>query len=195
MSACQPMTSSIFNLYTLLSTWKRLCTEICTTPHNLLHLHLCYDEQCQVYQGLEAWANDRELQELATQWIDIENDEFIQEADIDEAIQELEMNDVTENENVELSDNDPMENEVDDNMDVDGNQNSLTNISSFLEASWHIEKLRRFGESIGASSQDLDLLSKLERSFRQIQLSKARSQPTITRFFSIRNSEAKDEEG
>jgi hypothetical protein len=143
----------------------------------------------------EISTNDRELQELATQWIDIENDEFIQEAEIDEAIQELEMNDVTENENVELSDNDPMENEVDDNMDVDGNQNSLTNISSFLEASWHIEKLRRFGESIGASSQDLDLLSKLERSFRQIQLSKARSQPTITRFFSIRNSEAKDEEG
>ena len=34
---------------------------------------------------------------------------------------------------------------------------------SFLEASWHIESMWCFGKSIDASSEDLDLLAKLEQ--------------------------------
>jgi hypothetical protein len=43
---------------------------------------------------------------------------------------------------------------------------------TFLEASAHVETLQCFGTSIGANSEDLDLLSKFECSFRRIQLSK-----------------------
>jgi hypothetical protein len=138
--------------------------------------------------------DDSELQEIASQWIDIESDEFVQEAEIDEALQELEMKDATENENVELSDNDPMEDVVDDEMEVDGSDENPPTSISFLVASRYIETLRCFGKSIGASSQDLDHLTKLERSFRQIQLSRARTQPTLTRFFSNRKPEVRDEE-
>jgi hypothetical protein len=121
-----------------------------------------------------------ELQEMVEMWVDIESDESVQEDIIDEAIDELDMKDATE-ENAELSDNDPMDEDIDSVME-DGNEDPRPSIS-FLEASDHIETLRRFGKSIGASSEDLDHLSKLERSFRRIQLSKTRSQPTLTRFF------------
>ena len=64
-----------------------------------------------------------------------------------------------------------------------------TNESS---APLHIDDNQRHG--VPSPSQDLDLLAKLERSFHQIQLSKVRSQPTITRFFSNRKPEVKDED-
>jgi hypothetical protein len=47
----------------------------------------------------------------------------------------------------------------------------------------NVRTLWCFGKSIGASSKDLDLLSKLEHSFHRIQLSMTRSQPMLTRFF------------
>ena len=105
-------------------------------------------------------------------------------------MQELERKDATENENSELSDNDPIEEVVDDEMEVDGSENPHPTSISFLETSHHFESFQCFGKSIGASSQDLDL----EHSFHQIQLSKVRSQPTITRFFSNWKPEVRDED-
>jgi hypothetical protein len=124
--------------------------------------------------------HDHQIQEMVEMWVDIESDESVQEDIIEEAIDELDTKDATE-ENAELSDNDPMDDDMVSVME-DGNEDPHPSIS-FLEASDHIETLRCFGKSIGASSEDLDLLSKLERSFHRIQLSKTRSQPTLTRFF------------
>ena len=56
----------------------------------------------------------------------------------------------------EASDEDPMEWEEIADVSV------LAPNITFLEASAHIETLRRFGTSIGANAEDLDLLSKLE---------------------------------
>jgi hypothetical protein len=91
---------------------------------------------------------------------------------------EIDMKNFTE-ESTELSNNDPMDEDVNSVME-DGKEGPCI---SFLEASDHIKTLRCFGKSVGASSEDLDLLSKLEHSFHWIQLSKTRLQPTLTRFF------------
>jgi hypothetical protein len=97
--------------------------------------------------------------------------------EVDEAIDELDKK-LEEEEDFEASDEDPMEYE-----EIVADASDLAPNITFLEASAHIETLRRFGTSIGANSEDLDLLSKLERSFRRIQLSKQRSQPTLARYF------------
>ena len=120
--------------------------------------------------------DDADLQEIAEKWVDVESDESVQEDEFDEAIDDLDKK-LEEEEDFEASGEDPMEyEEIADASDL------ALNIT-FLDASAHIETLRRFGISIGANSEDLDLLSKLERSFRRIQLSKQRSQPTLVRYF------------
>ena len=120
--------------------------------------------------------DDADLREIAEKWVDVESDESVQEDEFDEAIDDLDKK-LEEEEDFEASDKDPMEyEEIADASDLAPN-------ITFLEASAHIETLRRFGTSIGANSEDLDLLSKLERSFRRIQLSKQRSQPTLARYF------------
>jgi hypothetical protein len=103
-------------------------------------------------------------------------DESVQEDEVDGAIDELDKK-LEEEEDFEASDEDPMEyEEIADASDLAPN-------ITFLDTSAHIETLRHFGTSIGTNSEDLDLLSKLERSFRRIQLSKQRSQPTLARYF------------
>jgi hypothetical protein len=64
-------------------------------------------------------------------------------------------------ESAELSDNDPMDEDVNSVMEDDKEGPCI----SVLEASDHIKTLRGFGKSIGASTEDLDLLSKLEHNF------------------------------
>jgi hypothetical protein len=66
---------------------------------------------------------------------------------------ELDLKNFTE-ESAELSNNDPMDEDV-NNMMEDGKEGHCI---SFLEASDHIKTLRCFGKSIGASSEDLNLL-------------------------------------
>jgi hypothetical protein len=122
--------------------------------------------------------DDIEFQEILEKWVDVESDKSVQEDIIEEAMDELDMKNFTE-ESAQLSDNDPMDEDVNSVME-DGKEGPCI---SFLEASDHIKPLQCFGKSIGASSGDLDLLIKLECSFYQIQLSKTRLQPTLTRFF------------
>ena len=120
--------------------------------------------------------DDADLREIAEKWVDVESDESVQEDEFDEAIDDLDKK-LEEDEDFEASGKDPMEyEEIADASDL------ALNIT-FLDASAHIETLWRFGTSIGVNSEDLDLLSKLERSFRRIQLSKQRSQLTLAKYF------------
>jgi hypothetical protein len=120
-----------------------------------------------------------ELQEIMEKWVDVESDESVQEDIIKEAMDELDLKNFTE-ESAELSNNDPMDEDVNSVME-DGKEGPCI---SFLEASDHIKTLQSYRKSIGASSEALNLLSKLEHSFHPIQLCKTRSQPTITSFLS-----------
>jgi hypothetical protein len=166
---------------------KRISVEDCDQLCHLMKLLTTKAEESGLDTSREGYAmegsfvaqhvmDDADLREIAEKWVDVESDESVQEDEVDEAIDELDKK-LEEEEDFEASDEDPMEyEEIADASDLAPN-------ITFLEASAHIETLRCFGTSIGANSEDLDLLSKLERSFRRIQLSKQRSQPTLARYF------------
>ena len=123
---------------------------------------------------------------MAQEWVCIENNLIVYNADIDDQLKALE-NDEEEDDNIE-------EKEIDDDeksvvmMDVDdGNDGKQKAKVSFLEAEECCIKLAEYIKTSGAPKKNLDDIQRIARNLRSHHASKPRTSPTITHFFQKNN--------
>jgi hypothetical protein len=159
------------------------CDDLCSLLKNLstkvTNTRLDLSKEGHILQGsfVEETFNDSELRAMAEEWVDVESDAAVQEAEVDEAIEQLESEQISTNDDYDyISDMDE-----DDTSDDD----DLLPPISFTDAMDSFEKLKRYGQSLGVPSDDLERLNRLEQRFQMARLTnkQASSQPTLTSFF------------
>eukprot|EP00978_Attheya_sp_CCMP212_P040327 scaffold218826_cov32-Attheya_sp.AAC.1 len=123
------------------------CNDLCSSMKNLLtkvtNTRLDLSKEEHVLQGsfVEESFDDSELRAMAEEWVDVESDVMVQEAEIEEVIEQLESEQNTTNDYDYISDLDKDDTNTSDD-------DELLHPISFTDAMDSFEKLKRYGLSL-----------------------------------------------
>ena len=133
--------------------------------------------------------DDDEMVHMVEKWAFIEDDPEVLEAEIEEAIEELEQ----EQEQASQDGSDGEGGDDDDGDDDDGDDDddgasaAIQPTISCLQAWEHLQQLQQLGTSMNLSSGDIGLLHRFERRLREKQLSRPTSAVTLHNYFQTKD--------
>ncbi len=117
-----------------------------------------------------------EMEEAINTWIEIEDDEDIQNAEMEEEMKKLEQSSEEDEEDVEPEEDDPMQLEGHEKVDGGGEMDIQT-------AESHLQGLEQYGESIGLDEAYLRKLGHFSVALREKKMEKVTLQPSLKSFF------------